>query len=186
MKTGIPAVFSCIVVSLDSEMGLSARPSLLQKDCRGLRNREEVACDQAEEALPLPNAEERAHEAVSGLRVLSSDLRPSALRSAPPTETAPASAWTCRGRGWKPSRRDLSRHRRGLGAIPTMKQPALQAPGCWDAERRFGEGSLTAPLSAPTVESGFASRRPKRNGSNRFRERPHRSGARISTQLRGV
>ena len=67
-----------------------------------------------------------------------------------------------------------------------MKQPALQAPGFWDAERPFGGGSLTAPLYAQKVETGFASRRPKRDGATGFRERSHRSGTRISTQLRGA
>lgn len=72
----------------------------------------------------------------------------SASRTAPPTEAPPAAAWTRRRRGRKPSRRDLSRQRRGLGAPPTMKQPALQAPGFWDAERPFG-GGRSQPHSTP-------------------------------------
>ena len=36
---------------------------------------EQVAFDQAAEALRLPNAGKRAHEAVSGVRELSPDLR---------------------------------------------------------------------------------------------------------------
>ena len=75
---------------------------------------EQVAFDQAAEALRLPNAGERAHEAVSGVRELLAGPPASPSRTAPPTE-APPVAWTRRRRGRKPSRRDHSRRRRGLG-----------------------------------------------------------------------
>ncbi len=76
---------------------------------------EQVAFDQAAEALRLPNAGERAHEAVSGVRELSPDLRV-------PFEDRAAYGGSAAGRldppqaGRKPSRRDSSRRRRGLGA----------------------------------------------------------------------
>ena len=79
---------------------------------------EQVAFDQAAEALRLPNAGERASEAVSAARELSPDPPASPSRTAPPTEAPPTSAWTRRRRDRTPSRRDSSRRRRGLGATP--------------------------------------------------------------------
>ena len=132
---------------------------------------EQVAFDQAAEALGLPNAGERASGAVSGVRELSPGLAdplrgPRRLRRhrRRPLDRPQA--------GRKPSGRDQSRRRRGLGATPTMKQPALQAPGFWDAERPFCEGSFPAPLYAqkrrvdspaggrtPTGPTGFGNSR---------------------------
>ena len=83
-----------------------------------LAQSEQIAFDQAAEALRLPNAREWAHEAVSGVRELSPECSASASRTAPPAEAPPAAVWTHRRRGRKPSRRDQSRRRRGLGATP--------------------------------------------------------------------
>ena len=62
----------------------------------------------------------------------------------------------------------------------------------WDKHSPPGQffdkkrGALTAPLYAQEAESGFASRRPKRNRVNEFRERSRRPRTRISTKMRGL
>ncbi len=75
---------------------------------------EQVAFDQAAEALRLPSAGERASEAASGLRELSPGL------PAPIEDRAAYGAAAARldppQAGRTPSRRDWSRRRRGLGA----------------------------------------------------------------------
>ena len=57
------------------------------------------------------------------------------------------------------------------GSDPDHETTGVTNGGFWDAERPSGGGSFPAPLCAQKAESGFASRRPKRNGANGFRER---------------
>jgi hypothetical protein len=146
---------------------------------------EPVALGQAAQALRRPDAGERAHEAVSGVRELSPGLRHPLrgprrlrrLRRSPPEPAAggatslPAGIDRAAGAGWERPR--------------TPQTRACISPAAGAVERTFGGGSLPAPLSAQKAESGFASRRPKRNGASGFREPSHRSGTRISTQLSG-
>ena len=119
---------------------------------------EQVAFDQAAEALRLPKAGERASEAVSGVRGPSPDLPrrhrgPRRLRTLrrPPGPAAggagslPAGIHRAAGAGWeRPPNRS--------GSASTTVRLGTVDP--W-----IGGGSFPAPLCAPKAESGFASRR---------------------------
>ena len=72
----------------------------------------------------------------------------------------------------KPSRRDQSRRRRGLGATLNMRRPALQAPGFGAVDPWIGGGSLPAPLFAPGRRVRFGSMRANRNGAMELLETP--------------
>ena len=110
---------------------------------------EQVAFDQAAEALRLPNAGERASEAVSAVRELSPDPPASPSRTAPPTEAPPTSAGTRRRRGRTPSRRDGCAAGAGWERPRTTNRPANEAPAFGAVDPWIGRGSLPAPPYAP-------------------------------------
>ena len=135
---------------------------------------EQVAFDQAAEALRLPKAGERASETVSVARELSPDLRvpfedraaygaAAGLRRDPP-QTGPEAF----------PQGSIAPEARA-GSDPDHGTTGVTSAGFLGRRTSVRRGVAPSPTLRPKAERGFASGRAKRNGANGFREQQERN-----------